>query len=57
MSLLARAVVFVVREVTRPALEKTGEGIGEAIGRVIGRRIDPKPPEDDEEKPGDEVKT
>jgi hypothetical protein len=55
VSLIARAAVFVIREVTRPALEKTGEGIGEAIGRVIGRRIDPKPPED--EKPAGEAKT
>lgn len=54
MSLLGRAVVFVLREMARPTFEKLGEHVGNAVGNVIGRRIDPKhgqtPDDDDDEK-------
>jgi len=41
VSLLGKVVVFALREVARPTLEKIGEHVGDAIGNVIGKKIDP----------------
>ncbi len=53
MSLLGSAVRFLVKEITSPFLQKTGEHLGDALGTVLGRKIDPehgKVKEDDEEE-------
>lgn len=56
MSLLGRAAVFVLREITGPTLEEIGKQVGTAVGNVLGRRIDPKhgqdSEDDDDEKKG-----
>ena len=51
MSLLSRAFVFCIRELSRPALEECGKHIGDAIGTVIGKKIDPEHCSDLSDKP------
>lgn len=41
MSILGRALIFVVKEVTQPALENLGKHLGDAVGTVLGRKIQP----------------
>lgn len=54
MSLLGKALVFVLQTAAKPTLEKIGEHVGDAIGTRIGKKIDPDhgkaPAEDDKEK-------
>jgi hypothetical protein len=41
MSILGKAILYVLKEVTQPALENFGKHVGDAIGTVVGRRIQP----------------
>lgn len=41
MGLLAKALLFAVKEASGPALRSFGTNIGVAIGRKLGRKIDP----------------
>ena len=51
MSLKYKAAKFLAETFVGGALAAAGDKIGEAIGEVVGRRINPKPPEQDDEKP------
>lgn len=53
VSLAGKVVVFVLKEVAKPTLQKCGEHLGDALGTVLGRKIDPehgKTPEKEESK-------
>lgn len=54
MSIVARAALFVIKQVAGPALEKFGEHIGIATGRVVAQKIDPSFPAGVEEDEGGE---
>jgi hypothetical protein len=53
VSLLTKAIVFVLKEIARPALRAVGTNVGVALGRRAARKIDPegfaKPEEEEEE--------
>ena len=51
MSLKYKAAKFLAETFVGGALAAAGDKIGEAIGEGVGRRINPKPPEQDDEKP------
>jgi len=58
MSVLGKAILYVLKEVTQPALENFGKHVGDAIGTVVGRRIQPDHEDgggDDEELEDDDT--